>query len=84
MTVTVDGNELTGITLVTGRPATLRGTIVADAGISRSLPAALTVVAFSAREGGTVLDSGDGVRFDIGSLNEPFRLTVDGLQRTGP
>ena len=79
MTVTVDGNELTGITLVTGRPATLRGTIVADAGISRSLPAALTVVAFSAREGGTVLDSGDGVRFDIGSLNEPFRLTVDGL-----
>jgi len=79
MPVTVDGNELTGITLVTGRPATLRGTIVADAGISRALPDKLTVVAFSAREGGTVLDSGDGRTFEIGSLDQPFRLTVDGL-----
>jgi hypothetical protein len=79
MPVTVDGNELTGITLVTGRPATLRGTIVADGGVSKALPATLTVVAFAARDSGTVLDSGDGLRFDIGSLNEPFRLTVDGL-----
>jgi hypothetical protein len=79
MPVTVDGNELTGITLVTGRPATLRGTIVADAGVSRALPPRLTVAAFSARETGMVLDSGDGPKFEIGSLSEPFRLTVDGL-----
>jgi Carboxypeptidase regulatory-like domain len=80
MPITVDGNELSGITLVTGRPATLRGTIVADVGISKTLPANLTVVAFSSRETGTVLDSGDGPKFEIGSLGEPFRLTVDGLQ----
>lgn len=75
----VDSDELTGVTLVTGRPATLRGTIVADAGVSRPVPGSLTVVAFSERESNTVLDSGDGVKFEIGMLNEPFRLMVDEL-----
>lgn len=75
----VDGNEVTGVTLVTGRPASVRGTIVADAGVSRPLPANLRVVAFSERESNTVLDSGDGVKFEIGSLSEPFRLMVDEL-----
>jgi len=75
----VDGDELTGVTLVTGRPATVRGTIVADAGVSRAVPAGLRVVAFSERESNTVLDSGDGVKFEIGMLNEPFRLMVDEL-----
>ena len=77
MPVTVDGNELSGITLVTGPPATLRGTIVAAAGISQPLPADLTVVAFSSRESNTVFDSGQGLRFEIGSLSEPFRLAID-------
>lgn len=77
--VVVDGDELTGVTLVTGRPATLRGTIVADAGVSRQLPGNLRVVAFSERESNTVLDSGDGVKFEIGALSEPFRLMVDEL-----
>jgi hypothetical protein len=79
MPVVVDGNDVSGITLVTGRPATLRGTIVADDGVSRALPGNLTVIAFSARETGTVLDSGDGLKFEIGSLSETFRLAVDGL-----
>src|SRR5262249_17247994 len=35
----VDGDELTGVTVVTSRPATLHGTIVADAGVSRAVPA---------------------------------------------
>jgi hypothetical protein len=73
----VDGDELTGVTLVTGRPATLRGTVVADAGVSRPLPGTLRVVAFS--EGNTVLDSGDGVKFEISALSEPFRLMLDEL-----
>jgi hypothetical protein len=77
--VVVDGDELTGVTLVTGRPATLRGTIVADAGVSRQLPGNLRVVAFSERESNTVLDSGDGVKFEIGALSEPFRLMLDEL-----
>ncbi len=75
----VDGNEVNGVTLVTGRPATLRGTIVAAPGASRAVPTGLRVVAFSERESNVVLDSGDGVKFEIGMLNEPFRLMVDEL-----
>jgi hypothetical protein len=75
----VSGDDVSGITLVTGRPATIRGTIVADTGVTRKLPGALRVIAFSAREPGTVLDSGDGLRFEVGSLNEPFKLAVEGL-----
>ncbi len=75
----VDGDEVTGVTLVTGRPATVLGTIVADVGASRAVPVKLRVVAFSDRESGTVLDSGDGVKFELGSLSEPFRLMVDEL-----
>jgi hypothetical protein len=75
----VGGDEITGVTLVTGRPAIVRGTIVADAGVSRAVPVKLRVVAFSDRESGNVLDSGDGVKFEIGSLSEPFRLVVDEL-----
>ncbi len=77
--VTVDGNELSGISLMTGRPASLRGTIVADAGVTRPLPDKLSVIAFSARESHSVLDRGDGVTFEMDSLNEPFRLALDGL-----
>ncbi len=73
----VDGDELTGVTLVTGRPATVRGTIVADTGVARAVPPRLRVVAYSDRESSTVLDSGDGVKFEIGLLSEPFRLMVD-------
>jgi hypothetical protein len=75
----VEGDELSGVTLVMGRPATVRGTIVADAGVSRATPSALRIVAFSDRESSTVLDSGEGVKFEIGSLSEPFRLMVDEL-----
>ena len=75
----VEGDELTGVTIVTGRPAIVRGTIVADAGVVRAVPSKLRVVAFSDRQSGTVLDSGDGVKFEIGSLSEPFRLMVDEL-----
>lgn len=77
--LTVDGNELSGVTLMTGRPASLRGTIVADTGVTRTLPDKLSVVAFSARQSSTVLDSGEGLKFEIDSLSEPFRLALDGL-----
>jgi hypothetical protein len=79
--VTVDGNELSGITVVTARPATLRGAIVPDDGASGALPANLSVLAYSAHDKGTVIDSGQGLAFEIGSLSEPFHLTVDGLPR---
>jgi hypothetical protein len=77
--LTVEGIEVSGISLMTGPPASLRGTIVADAGITQALTVKPTVVAFSARESSTVLDRGDGLRFEIDSLSEPFRLSLDGL-----
>jgi len=80
--VAVYGEDLSGVTVVTGRPATLRGVIAADGAASQRVPADLKVVAFSAREAGHVLDSSDGMRFDLGSLSEPFRLAVEGLPET--
>jgi hypothetical protein len=77
--VTVDGTELSGISLTTSPPASLRGAIVADTGVTRALPGKLSVIAFSARESSTVLDRGDGLKFAIDSLSEPFRLALDGL-----
>jgi len=77
--ITVEADDVSGATLVTGRPATIRGTVVADAGVSRRLPSNLSVTASSARAGGTVLGSDSGVSFTIDSLSEPFRLSVDNL-----
>lgn len=77
--VTVSSDDVTGTLLVTGRPAVLRGTFVADAGLSRRLPANLSVSATAARAGGPVLGSDSGATFEIGSLSEPFRLSVGEL-----
>jgi hypothetical protein len=77
--VTVDGNELTGLTVVTGAPAVLRGTIVADQGAVRKLSGSPSVIAYSSRDTGTVLASGDGLTFEVGNLSEPFRLEVGDL-----
>jgi hypothetical protein len=77
--LTVDGSEVSGVSLMTGPPASLRGTIVADAGVTQALSVKPTVVAFSARESSMVLDRSDGLRFEIHSLSEPFRLSLDGL-----
>jgi hypothetical protein len=52
---------------------------VADAGVTQALSVKPTVVAFSARESSMVLDRSDGLRFEIHSLSEPFRLSLDGL-----
>jgi hypothetical protein len=75
----VDAGDVSGITVVTGRPATVRGMIVADAGVSRPVPRSLTVIAFSSRDTGSVFDSDEGQAFEVGSLTGPFRLAVEGL-----
>jgi hypothetical protein len=77
--VTVYGDDVTGISITTGRAATLRGSFVPDAGITRRLPTGLGVTAIAARATGTVLSSGSGVEFELGSLSEPFLLSVDDL-----
>ena len=75
--LTVLNDDVTGNTIVTGRPATLRGRFVVEAGVVGALPDAL-LVASAARPGGTVLASGSGT-FELDDLSEPFALHVEYL-----
>jgi hypothetical protein len=76
--LTVGNDDVSGNTIVTGRPATIKGRIVADTGVTGALPKAL-VVATSARAGGKVLSSGSGPAFELDDLSEPFTLHVEDL-----
>lgn len=77
MPLTVIDDDVSGVTIVTGRPATLKGRFVAEAGVAAPIPNAL-LVATAARPGGTVLASGEG-SFALDELGEPFTLRVDNL-----
>jgi hypothetical protein len=48
----VYGDDLSGLTVVTSPPGTLRGTVFADAGVTRPPPGDLSIVARSARTSG--------------------------------
>lgn len=76
--LTVLNDDVAGNTIVTGRPATLKGRFVAEAGVGGALPDAL-LVATAARPGGTVLASGSGQEFELDDLAEPFTLHVEYL-----
>jgi Carboxypeptidase regulatory-like domain len=78
MPLTVINDDVTGNTIVTGRPATLKGRFVADTGVVSALPDAL-LVATAARPGGKVLASGSGRTFELDELSEPFMLHVEYL-----
>jgi len=78
MPLTVVNDDVTGNTIVTGRPATLKGRFVAEAGVVGGLPDAL-LVATAARPGGKVLASGSGKSFDLDELSEAFTLRVEYL-----
>jgi hypothetical protein len=79
LSLAVGNNDVSGVTLVTARPASLRGRIVADAGASRPLPRDLIVIAVTAGPRETVLSSDDGPAFELGGLTESFSLRVDDL-----
>ena len=76
--LTVVNDDVTGNTIVTGKPATMKGRIVADNGVKGAIPEAL-VVATASRAGGTVLASGSGPNFELDELSEPFTLGVEYL-----
>jgi hypothetical protein len=76
--VTVLNDDVPGNTIVTGRPARMKGRFVADAGVVAAVPNAL-LVATAARSGGTVLASGSGKTFELDDLSEPFTLHVESL-----
>jgi hypothetical protein len=74
--VTVVSDDVTGTTIVTGRPPSIKGRFVADSGVVGAIPEAL-LVATAAR--GTVLASGSGRTFELDELSEPFTLNVEYL-----
>jgi hypothetical protein len=76
--LTIGTDDMSGITLVTGRPATMKGRFVADTGVVGKIPDGL-VIATAARAGGTVLSSGSGSAFELDDLAEPFTLHVENL-----
>jgi hypothetical protein len=79
MPVVVVGEDITGATLVTGRPATLRGRFVVDPSAPDAVPGGLGASAVAARPGGTVLSAASGASFELDELGEPFHLRIDGL-----
>lgn len=76
--LTVGIDDVSASTLVTAKPATMKGRIVLDTGIVGKIPDGL-VVATAARDGGTVLSSGEGNPFELDDLGEPFTLHMEGL-----
>jgi hypothetical protein len=76
--VTLYGDDVEGVTLVTARPPVLRGTVVADAGVTRRLPASINVAAHSTRTGGdSTYKESERNAFDLLTPPGPFRLEVD-------
>jgi hypothetical protein len=78
MPLAVYGDDVTGLTLLTEKPATMRGTIVADAGVARRLPADVSVVARSTRaEGSATFAEVARDQFELTVPVGPFRLFVE-------
>jgi hypothetical protein len=76
--VSVYGDDVEGLTVVTARPATLRGTVVADAGVTARLPQAIDVSARSTRVGGdSTYSETERNAFELLAPPGPFRLNVD-------
>jgi hypothetical protein len=73
--VAVYGDDVTGVTLVTSPPGSIRGTVVADTGVTRRLPGDISVLAQSRRTGGdsTFADVNDG-EFELTVPPGPFQL----------
>ena len=74
-TVTVSGADVEGISVVTAKPGTLHGTIVADAGVRRAIPPGIEIVARPRRPGaeGTFV-SVTGTTFELQAPSGPFTL----------
>jgi hypothetical protein len=77
--LTVASDDVSGNTVVTGKPSTMKGRFVADTGVVGAIPDGLSVIATAARAGGTVLSSGSGRVFELDDLWVPFTLRVEGL-----
>ena len=76
--LTVYGDDVSGVTLVTAKPATLTGSIVADNGVTRRLPGDVSVVARSTHASGesTYAEPAKNA-FDLTVPIGPFRLFIE-------
>jgi hypothetical protein len=77
--VTVYEEDLTGVTLVTAKPGSMRVRLVADAGVTRALPEAIDLVARSVRAGNET-KHGAAERANPSAMMAPpgpFRLAPD-------
>jgi hypothetical protein len=74
----VYGDDLTGLTVMTSRPATIRGTIVADTGVRKRLPEQIEVSARSTHNPGeATFTQSERNRFDLIVPPGPVRLRID-------
>jgi len=76
MPLIVANDDVDGVSLVTERPAIVRGRFVADAGVTRPLPQDVEVTAMAARVNGTVVSHGEGTVFELNEIDQPFTLQV--------
>jgi len=78
--MTVSGENISGVTVTTGRGATLDGMFVADSGTVQALPTTLRANVRQVRAGGGVAMMGSGRnRFQAAGMTGPFYIDVQGI-----
>ena len=75
--VTVNGVDVEGVTVATAKPGSVRGRIVADAGVKRPLPDGIDVYAQPRRPGAqNTFATASGTEFDLTTPPGPFTVEV--------
>jgi Carboxypeptidase regulatory-like domain len=78
MPIVVNGEDLSGISLVTQRGGRLRGQFVADTGVVRPLPRGLRVTVRTSAQG-LQMTGGTDTDFQLAGGSGPARLDVEGI-----
>ena len=76
MPLIVGNEDISGVSITTDKPPSIRGRFVADAGVTRPLPEGLEVTALAARVNGTVISHALDPVFELNDLADPFYLRV--------
>jgi hypothetical protein len=76
--IVVNGADVEGLTVTTAKPGSIRGTIVADAGVRRRLPQEIEIAARPRRQGAeATFASVASTSFEMPAPPGPFTLEVD-------
>jgi hypothetical protein len=80
MPLVVNGDDVSGLTIVTTKPSVLTGSIVADTGVARPLPRNVRVTQRSVTSGGTSMSMGsmNDTDFQLVGMAGAFRINVTG------